>query len=238
MEDRNLEHVRQDLAGKLVNREVVCCVSSLISGIMEISRQVSYKAMQSAFGTDSDELSELFTSYDYEEAARQFIMDDADLDELESIADEHGYWSDVIDNADVPVTFASKPDEDGDVLWGFTGAEAEYGDENDALEAAVDSVMPAIREGVWKLVSETSDAYEQVCTEFSLDPEMLEVYEHYVCSSWLLSKLAEKGEITGEVCGLDIWGRCCTGQSVSMDHTVREITRELWPEEWAGKVVA
>lgn len=231
MENRNLEHTRQELASRLVQREVICCVSTLISGMAELANHVPYRLLRDAFCTDTDEIMNLCQRPDYEEAARQFIMDDADLDELESIADEHGYWSDVIDDANVPVTFASEPDEDGDVLWGFTGAKAEYGDEDDALEAAVDSVMPAIREGVWTLVSETSDAYEQVCTEFNLDPEMLEAYEHWVVSDWLAERLSARGYIIGDFAGLTIWGRCCTGQSISLDCVIQDIAMELWGDE-------
>ena len=236
MENRNLEGMRQDLAGRLVQREVVCCVSSLVSGLTELSQLVGYSELRDALGTDSDELSALCQRTNYQEAVRQFIMDDADRVELEEVAEQHGYWSEVLADAKVPEVFESSPDEDGDTLWGYEGAEPTYGDEDDAREAAIESVLPAIRACVWELIN-TDDEYQWVCREYDLDYDYDEVYEHWVVSGWLQRKLAEKGEITGDLCGLTIWGRCCTGQSMVLDSVIQEITRELWPEEWAGEKV-
>lgn len=236
MENRELESIRQELAGRLVQREVVCCVSSLMTGVMRLSQLVSYEEMQDALSTDSDELSKLFVRQDYEEAARAFIMDDADLDQLEEIAEQHGYWRDVLADAKVPEVWADDPDEDGDRFWGLKDSnavhDAVYADEDDAREAAIESVLPAIRACVWGLVN-TDDEFRWVCNEYNLDTDQLEVYEHWVISDWLQRKLAEKGEITGDVCGLTIWGRCTSGQSISLDGVIREITQELWPEEWS-----
>lgn len=216
MENRNLEGMRQDLAGRLVQREVVCCVSSLVSGLTELSQLVGYSELRDALGTDSDELSALCQRPNYEEAVRQFIMNDADLDQLEEVAEQHGYWSDALADAGLTPNTAGADDH----LEGY-------------LESEPDK-FNLLRQCVWELIN-TDDEYQWVCREYDLDYDYDEVYEHWVVSDWLQRKLAEKGEITGDLCGLTIWGRCCTGQSMVLDSVIQEITRELWPEEWAGE---
>ena len=208
--------MRQDLAGRLVQREVVCCVSSLVSGLTELSQLVGYSELRDALGTDSDELSALCQRPNYEEAVRQFIMDDADLDQLEEVAEQHGYWSEVLADAGLTPNTAGADDH----LEGY-------------LESEPDK-FNLLRQCVWELIN-TDDEYQWVCREYDLDYDYDEVYEHWVVSDWLQRKLAEKGEITGDLCGLTIWGRCCTGQSMVLDSVIQEITRELWPEEWAGE---
>lgn len=231
----NTEGTRQDLCTRLVQREVYHCASSLMSGIAEIMHDVDWRKFRDAFCADQDEVQNLFSRPDYEEAARQHIMDDADVEQLESIADEHGYWRDVLDGC-LPNIYQTEPDEDGDTQWGFVGCESDsYADEDDAREAAIEHVLPAIRQAVWDLVSTSPNNFQEVCDENSLDPDMMEVYEHWIVSDWFARKLSEKGEITGDFAGLTIWGRCCTGQSISMDGVIREIAAELWPEEWAGE---
>ena len=227
----NIEGKKQEIASDLVQREVVCCASVLISGLAKISHQLNYKEFEDAFDIDRDELMSLCERSDYEEPARAFIMDDADVDQLEEIADEHGYWSDICEI--VPELTASEPDEDGDSYWNFLGSTDKVGfaDEDEAREAAIEHVMPQLRERVAALVEEQGGAAEAVCNEYNLEPERSEVYEHWIVTNWFANKLAEKGETTGEVAGLTIWGRCTTGQSMSLDYVVQQIAMELWPEK-------
>ena len=74
---------------------------------------------------------------------------------------------------------------------------------------------------------------EELCRELQVDTDDFrdEVYEHWICSSWLARKLKERGEVVGELCGLTIWGRGTTGQSICMDHVIRCIIEELYAEE-------
>lgn len=205
----------QELASKLVEREVYCCVSSLVIGLAQIAHEVSYKRFQDAFGFDQDKLRDLCQRPNYEEAARSFVMDDADLDQLEEVADENGYWGDVLD-ACVPCVHKVDP-----VFWCYTGRETTFDDEDEAREAAIESVLPEIRKQVWAITTN----YEEVCSKYDLDYDYDEVYEHWVVSDWLARKLGERGEITGDVAGLTVWGRCCTGQSISMDSVVQDIAK-------------
>jgi hypothetical protein len=67
----------------------------------------------------------------------------------------------------------------------------------------------------------------EACKE-SVEPELepKEIYEYWAVSSWLARKLAEAGEaVHTDVCGHNIWGRCTTGQAISMDHVIREMVR-------------
>ncbi len=235
MDTKNLERTRQRLTEMLVQREVMHCASSLMSGIAEIMHDIPYKNFQSAFGCDTDEVLALFSRPDYEEAVRQFVMVDADVDQLEEMADEYGYWSDVLDEC-VPAVSEVPPDEDGDTQWSFVGNTSGVGfaDEDDAREAAIEHVLDKIRQSVWELIN-TEEEFREVCNEYSLDPEEQEVYEHWIVSDWLQRKLADRGCVTGDFAGLSIWGRCTTGQSISMDGVIRNITADLWADEWNGK---
>ena len=71
---------------------------------------------------------------------------------------------------------------------------------------------------------------EAVCDS---DPanEPAEVYEWYMLDPWLAEKFAERGEVIYDGVDGPVWGRCCTGQSITMDRIVRDIVREYG--EWA-----
>ena len=241
METKNLSGMRQDLSRKLVEREVIHSANYLMQGIRHLMDVAVYADWREAFSEDQDETRQLFERYDYEEAARQFVMVDADLDDLEAVADEYASWGYVLGEAKVPEVWADEPDEDGDTLWGIKDSnavhDAVYADEDDAREAAIESVLPAIREAVWKLVEDAhDDAFKEVCDEHSLDVDTLEVYEHWIVSDWLGRKLKARGEIIQDFAGFTLWGRCTTGQAIYLDGVIEEITAELWPQEWAGEV--
>ncbi|SDU13786.1 hypothetical protein SAMN05444156_2184 [Verrucomicrobium sp. GAS474] len=74
---------------------------------------------------------------------------------------------------------------------------------------------------------ENPDDAEKVCDELRLELVENEVYEHWVVSRWLKQRLAEKGEVVGELYGLSVWGRCCTGQSIALDCVFQDIAVEL-----------
>ncbi len=78
---------------------------------------------------------------------------------------------------------------------------------------------------------EVYDTEEQACeaavSEYDLDYDYLEAYEHWIVTEWLAEKLKARGEIVGEVYGLTIWGRCATGQAISMDGIIGEIAEDM-----------
>jgi len=212
----------QDKATRLVEREIYCCVSTLMSAVLAASRSMPYKEFRDEFCIDEDDLLSLFQSPNYEEAARQFVMDDADVDQLKEVADENGYWDDVLDACLPELEGDLDPENEG--RWTFLGAGESFEDEDEAREAAIESVLPEIREAVWAITTN----YEEVCSTYNLDYEYDEVYEHWVVSDWLAKKLSKRGEVTGEVAGLTVWGRGCSGQSISMDWVIQEIAAETY----------
>lgn len=72
------------------------------------------------------------------------------------------------------------------------------------------------------------EAYREACEEHGIeDPENSEAMEHWIVSDFMARRLEEHGEIVGEWCGLTIWGRCCSGQSIALDCVIREIAAEM-----------
>lgn len=222
----NREHKRQELAKRLVEREVFYNVSMLVGTLVNIAVNCN------TYGElDYDELLDLCQGRDWETPVNKFIMEDAGLDQLEEIAEHCGYWSDVLEEAGVPETYES---EDVPGQYGYIGCDCDcYTDDVMAHEAVKESVVQEIRESVWKLITEP-DEYEWIGNEYSLEPEIVEVYEHWLISERLARKLKARGEVVGEVCGLTVFGRCATGQALYMDPWATEIAAEMWPEELAG----
>lgn len=65
------------------------------------------------------------------------------------------------------------------------------------------------------------------CDEFSIEPDRMEVYEHWIVSNWLANRLEAAGHpIARDFLGFTIWGRPTTGQSISMDSVILEIARD------------
>lgn len=56
--------------------------------------------------------------------------------------------------------------------------------------------------------------------------EMKEVFEFWLVTDWLASKLREYNEVIIEVDDLVIWGRTCTGQAIYMDDLIQEIAED------------
>ena len=78
-------------------------------------------------------------------------------------------------------------------------------------------------------IDRVNESWEMLCIDNGIEAEGRECYEFWLLSGWLGDKLEEKGErVVRDFLGLDtIWGRCTTGQMISMDGVIEEITREL-----------
>ena len=74
--------------------------------------------------------------------------------------------------------------------------------------------------------ADEADDWEDACSQSNVDPEYDEPMEHWIVSSWLGRKLSEQGEIVESYLGMTIWGRCTTGQSISLDSVIGEIAKE------------
>lgn len=237
---------------ELVQREVIYCVSCLISDLAKVADQLD----------DYDEYMNLVGGKpDYEEAARYFILNDADLSDLEQITDEYAWWNDVVQVVTNPshnllapyiVKYLDDGDEETFECWADDTAHA-IEQWLDAIEQCLDShrdavitgvelddtqgiddwcdnnpgLLDAIRQKVWEIVDIEGGAYEWVCDNFGLDPEYGEIYEHWIVSDWLGRKLSERGHIVENYLGMTIWGRGCTGQAISMDGVMEQICNDL-----------
>lgn len=231
---------------ELVRNEVVYCVSGLIYELSEVADQLD----------DYDEYMNLIGGKpDYEEAARYFIFNDADLSDLEQITDEYAWWNEVVE----AVTYSSRNllrpyvveylDEDDDEetfeCWAenpthareqcmnaypsakSTLVETHNDFDFDELCDNNPGLLDAIRQKVWEIVDIEGGAYEWVCATFGLDPEYGEIYEHWIVSDWLGRKLRERGHIVENYLGMTIWGRGCTGQAIYMDGVMEQICNDL-----------
>lgn len=189
------ENDLQRAADRLVQNEVCYCVSGLIYALREVYERLD----------DSDEYVELTSGRsDYEEAVRAFVMDDADLYQLEEIAENFGYWSDVLHTVGAPEGLENVS------AW---------------LESRADSDTP--HNQIRRLVFDFIDDYPAVCNDYGLEPEYLDIYEHWLVTGWLADKLQARGEVVEEYLGLTIWGRATTGQAISMDYVIQDIAKEL-----------
>lgn len=189
-------------AQRLVRDNVIYCVSGLIYDLRSVAEQLD----------DYDTYLNLVSGRpDYEQAASEFVTEDADLDQLEEIADNFGYWADVVLES-VGYDFTEPPEVDEE--------EVDFDDYLDADPKRWET----LRHAVWKLV----DDFAWVCNHYALDPDCLEVYEHWIVSSWFGEKLKDKGEVVEGYMGLTVWGRTCTGQAIVMDELIQQIAKELW----------
>lgn len=96
------------------------------------------------------------------------------------------------------------------------------------LMQALFRIMPGLDLNTQREICLDEDDLLHMMGYFDDEGNFNDAYEHWIVSDWLAAKLAEKNElIDRDVLGLTIWGRCCTGQSITMDHVIKEIYSEL-----------
>lgn len=224
----NDEILFQRACGLWVERNIGQCVSSLM---YDVGRNL--EECSRIFDFDYDEALGWFQREDYEYVVDSFI-DDADLDDLETIADMVGDWSDVI--GDIPTAVAVE-DEDGTETWVIPSLGICETDEDDANQGALVFHLDQIRTKVKALITNDSE-YAEIGRHFNLDPDYDEVYEYWiVTSSWAAADLRAYGQIVFEFGGLTIFGRCTTGQSVLLDGWARRLMRDLPDDHWIWRAV-
>lgn len=210
----NDESKFQRVCDAFVRRNVIQCVSSLISDIGK-----NIEAACKMFDLDYDEVIGWFQKDDYEEAVSDFILNEADIYQLEWVADNCGYWRDVI----------------GGMGYGESCDTVELDGDPDDFEGWIknqdDACKNKLRESVLALVS-TPDEYRMIAKEYDLEPYTLEVFEHYIVDPYFGDQLIEVGEIVFEFANMAIWGRCTTGQSISIDSVVCGIVKNLDEGHW------
>lgn len=76
------------------------------------------------------------------------------------------------------------------------------------------------------------EAAEHACRVHNIEAYYPEVYEYWVVDDTLAYLLQEQGELVErDFVGFTIWGRCATGQSISLDGVISNIMRERFADE-------
>ena len=95
--------------------------------------------------------------------------------------------------------------------------------------------LGTLRDAVECSLNDATIDPQEFCDTYHLDPEDIEAYEHWVVSRDLSYWLEERGEmVTRDLFGMTIWGRCTTGQSISIDGVICDIFDDRFPN-WEPK---
>lgn len=124
--------------------------------------------------------------------------------------------------------------------WIANASAAELLDACEALDIDACGFIPAddpdpaatqlaqLRQAVVDHIGEYDDNDRELCEHAGIvDPYTREAFEHWIVSEFLAARLAARGEMTGELFGLTIWGRTCSGQSIACDGVIREIASDI-----------
>ena len=243
------ENAFQTVCSAWVYRYIGQCVSSLM---YDVGRNL--EECSRIFDFDYDEAMGWFQSEDWETVVDDFIIRNADFDELEQIAEMVGYWSDVCDEAGCSVSTweAIKDDlerriaeledeidaceEDSDQKGILEDQKSNLQSEYDEIESFEDYVKKLdkeedLRHAIVALIT-NADEYRKIGQEFNLDPCYDEIYEHWLCDTYTKDVLKSYGETVFEFGNLEVWGRTTTGQSISLDGVIRRIVKELDDDHW------
>jgi hypothetical protein len=229
----------------MVGREVIYCVSSLMSELI---------GKADHFPDYSDDLySACEGEPDYKEAAKGDCWEQSESGVFFKSPDNPVYFAfidcDADDTCIVRVSGWDHPlaDEDGydsdNPVWKYTGLSSDAPcDVSDVSElqdylrkAGVISEDSCIFDDPDDMF-ETSDAesWQELCEEECIDCDDTrgEIYEHWIVSNWLGRKLTESGEkVIDDIMGLGpIWCRGATGQSISLDSVICGIYNECHKE--------
>jgi hypothetical protein len=94
----------------------------------------------------------------------------------------------------------------------------EFTDEDDAREALEE----------WLEDPECAEVGDNNEDDWCIEERHNEALEHWIVSDYLADRLEEHGEIiVRDFFGLTIWGRCCSGQAISIDGVIQRIYEEI-----------
>lgn len=235
---------KYDLAQRLVQREVIYCVSALMGDLRNAIGEGCH-----ALQEYEEDINNLMETTDYEAPGQQHI-DQADAGELQEAVElfdgdwdvvlvENGFpTQDMLDEAissfnqdisDLEGEEELSP-EDAEKLARLQAERNALPEDLDEWCAAEEGRLDKLRQVVTSFVEDEGD-WKTLCEENRIDPDRDEVYEHWIVTDWLAACLEENGHTTGEVCGMTIWGRGCTGQAIALDHVIQKIACGLWGDE-------
>lgn len=239
----NINAKNQDIARKLVDREVYYCASTLIH---ELAQKAEH------FPEYEEDLYGAFEGIpDYEEAAQEagwkqapdgtFFIEDENQYYLSENLNERGLLNVSVHRLDYPGQGSN-----GAEIWAFNGTsdEAATLDGSDDFDATnPETVEEHLKE--LKILPEdatlsddedgdfeTSDAdsWQELCDEESIDVDDYrpDIYEHWIVSNWLADKLEAHGhKVLKDFFGMAVWCRPTTGQAILLDGVITEICNEM-----------
>jgi hypothetical protein len=79
-----------------------------------------------------------------------------------------------------------------------------------------------LKEHLVEFVEEREENAHEYCEQTGIDPYENEIYEHWAITDNLAYFLRDNGETVVDLLGLTIWGRCTTGQAISMDYVIKQ----------------
>ncbi len=68
---------------------------------------------------------------------------------------------------------------------------------------------------------------EAFCDYANIEPDYNETLEYWVVSDWFGGQLSKQGENVLDILNMRVWGRTCSGQSISIDGVVCDIYENL-----------
>lgn len=227
----------QRIRDQVVRRMIIYNVSSLIGTLSMVIHHVSYPDRKD-LGYTEDDITDL--------SARSATALDAALENKALFAehDDEWYWLKPDDRPPFDA-FCNPPgdqysvcyhdgldSDDGDTLeGGWYAGDPEDGDGPHDSEGAArvrswENYLSDEARGPYVSEEEAAQAF---CDAEDIDIRDYdsEVYEHWIVDSWYAEHLRNRGETVVEICGLTVWGRCTTGQSISMDGIVADIAAEM-----------
>lgn len=76
--------------------------------------------------------------------------------------------------------------------------------------------------------------WESLCRDHDIEPYQWEVFEHWIVSDWLASRLREHGEkVDDDFAGLTVWARTTTGQGIASDGVIQSIYAAAHKGDWS-----
>ncbi len=229
----NNESLFQRACSAYVARYVSSCVSSMF---YDMGQRADLTAQ--IFEIDEEEIYGWYCRDDWEEPVVDLI-NDADLDTLEEIADATStWWSDIVSACPEPVERVEDyGDGESETFYIHEGLGVREEDEDDAKRAIQEAMIDELRAKVEAAVREDC-AWQEIAESNRLEPSTTEVYEHWAVDNWFGHQLAKRGEIIFDFCGMTIWGRTTSGQAMCLDHVIRWMVRDLEDDHWLWGEIA
>lgn len=141
-------------------------------------------------------------------AARNLSFSDEDLLQLSYRAADA---DDYVEQAPERITLLQVESEGNRWEWMGPNSDVVYTDDGgEYFDSALEAAQSAYEANGWS------------------DPDGREIYEHWAVSSFLADALEKRGEtVVRDFAGMTVWGRPTTGQSITMDHVIQEIARDI-----------